>query len=216
MARHLWLERKGTRLLDIGCGNGAFVKAASVLGWNGEGVDPDPNAAAAGRAMGLPITVGSLPNLSSPDASFAAVTMSHSIEHMHDPAAGLHEIRCILQPGGTVWIATPNLSSTGHKVFGADRRGLEPPRHLVLFTATALISMLLRAGFDQIRQVRAPFVSQWYFTSSYRIARNEDPFPTNGARLPQWLKLKAAIADCQALLHPKSAEEIIIMARRPL
>jgi ubiquinone/menaquinone biosynthesis C-methylase UbiE len=215
IARHLWLERRGARLLDIGCGNGAFVRAARAWGWDAEGLDPDPNAAAAGRATGLPITVGSLPKVGYPDASFTAVTMSHSIEHLHDPVAGLHEIRRILQPVGTVWIATPNLSSTGHKVFGADWRGLEPPRHLVLFTAATLISTLFRAGFDQIRQVRTPFVSQWYFTSSHRIALAEDPVPTNASRLPRWLKLKATIADWQALLQPRGGEEIIIIAQRP-
>ena len=160
--------------------------------------------------------MGSLPKVSYPDASFAAVTMSHSLEHLHDPVAGLREIRRILQPGGTVWIDTPNLNSTGHKVFGADWRGLEPPRHLVLFTATALNSTLLRAGFDQIRQVRATFVSQWYFTSSHRIARNEDPLSTNGSRLPRRLKLNATIADWHAFLRPRCGEEIIIMAKRPL
>lgn len=215
-ARHLRLEHRGARLLDIGCGNGAFVREARTLGWDAEGLDPDPNAAAAGRTKGIPITVGSLPKVSYPDASFAAVTMSHSIEHLHDPIAGLREVRRILQPQGTVWISTPNLSSTGHKVFGDDWRGLEPPRHLVLFTAITLISTLSRAGFDQIHQVRLPFVSQWYYTSSYRMARAEDPFAANGSRLPRWLKLKATIADWQALLRPSGGEEIIVMAKRPL
>jgi SAM-dependent methyltransferase len=216
MARHLWLERRGARLLDIGCGNGAFVTAARAWGWDAEGLDPDPNAAAVGRATGLPITVGSLPKVSYPDGSFAAVTMSHSIEHLHDPVAGLREIRRILQPGGTIWIDTPNLSSTGHKIFGAAWRGLEPPRHLVLFTATTLISTLFRAGFDQIREVRAPFVSQWYFTNSHRIALADGPVPTNGSRLSPRLKLRATIADWQALFQPRGGEEIIIMAKRPL
>jgi len=216
MARHLRLERRGARLLDIGCGNGAFVRAARGWGWGAEGLDPDPSAAAVGRASGLPITVGSLPKIGYPEASFAAVTMSHSIEHLHDPLAGLREVRRVLQPGGTVWINTPNLGSSGHKIFGADWRGLEPPRHLVLFTAPTLISTLSRAGFVQIRQVRAPSVTQWYFTSSHRIARNEDPLLTNGSRLPRRLKLNATIADWHALLRPRCGEEIIIMAKRPL
>jgi len=216
MARHLRLERRGARLLDIGCGNGAFVRAARGWGWGAEGLDPDPSAAAVGRARGLPITVGSLPKIGYPEASFAAVTMSHSIEHLHDPLAGLREVRRVLQPGGTVWINTPNLSSSGHKIFGADWRGLEPPRHLVLFTAPTLISTLSRAGFVQIRQVRAPSVTQWYFTSSHRIARNEDPLSTNGSRLPRRLKLNATIADWHAFLRPRCGEEIIIMAKRPL
>jgi SAM-dependent methyltransferase len=215
-ARHLRLEHKGAPLLDIGCGNGAFVKAALALGWGAEGLDPDPNAAALGRKTGVRIAVGSLPKISYPDASFAAVTMSHSIEHLHDPVAGLREVRRILRPGGTVWIATPNLRSTGYEVFGAEWIGLDPPRHLVLFTPTALISSLSRAGFDQIRQVRGAFVSHWYFTSSNQIARNEDPFSANGSRLPRSLKRKATIADWHTLLRPKCGEEIIIMARRPL
>jgi 2-polyprenyl-3-methyl-5-hydroxy-6-metoxy-1,4-benzoquinol methylase len=69
----------------------------------------------------VPITAGSLPKLGYPDASFAAVTMNHSIEHLHDPVAGLREVRRILQPAGTVWINTPNLDSRGHRIFGARR-----------------------------------------------------------------------------------------------
>jgi len=214
-ARHLPLARRGARLLDIGCGNGAFVKSALAWGWDAEGLDPDPNAAAAGRAIGLPITVGSLPRTNYPEASFAAVTMSHSIEHLHDPVACLREVLRILQPGGTLWIATPNLSSSGHKVFGADWRGLEPPRHLVLFTAATLIATLTRAGFNRTRQVRAPFSSQWYFACSHRISQDEDPLSTNASRLPRRLRLRASIADLQALLQPRCGEEIILIARRP-
>jgi ubiquinone/menaquinone biosynthesis C-methylase UbiE len=215
-ARHLRLKRRGARLLDIGCGNGAFVNAARAWGWDAEGLEPDPNAVAVGRAKGLPITAGSLPRTVYPDASFAAVTMSHSIEHLHDPVACLREVHRILQPGGTVWIDTPNLSSSGHDMFGADWRGLEPPRHLVLFTMSSLSATLRRVGFDQIRQVRAPFISRWYFTSSLRIARNEDPPPMSGSRLPQWLRLRAVVADWWAFLHPTCGEQIIVMARSPL
>ena len=211
MARHLRLDYRGARLLDIGCGNGTFVRTARACGWDAEGLDPDPNAAAVGRAKGLPIAVGRLPKTIYPDASFAAVTMSHSIEHLHDPVAGLHEIRRILQPRGTLWIDTPNLSSNGHNIFGADWRGLEPPRHVVLFTAACLVTTLSRAGFDQIRQVRAPFISYFYFASSHRIARK-----TKGWCLPGRLRIKAAIADWQALLYPERGEEIIIIAKRPL
>ena len=51
--------------------------------------------------LGLPITTGGLPKRGYPDASFAAVTMSHSIEHLDDPVAGLREIRRILQRRNT-------------------------------------------------------------------------------------------------------------------
>ena len=41
--RHLPAKQDG-RLLDVGCGDGAFVSYMTDLGWQAEGVDPDPAA----------------------------------------------------------------------------------------------------------------------------------------------------------------------------
>jgi 2-polyprenyl-3-methyl-5-hydroxy-6-metoxy-1,4-benzoquinol methylase len=49
--------------------------------------------------------------------SFDMVTMSHVIEHVHDPAAVLRECRRILAPDGVLLLATPNARSWGHAVF---------------------------------------------------------------------------------------------------
>jgi SAM-dependent methyltransferase len=214
LARHLVRKRPGARLLDIGCGNGAFVGWARACGWEAEGLDPDPRAAEAGRALGMPITVGSLPDTGFPEARFAAVTMSHSIEHLHDPVAGLREVYRILEPGGTVWIATPNFASVGHELFGSDWLALDSPRHLVLFTASALISTLSAIGFVAIRPVRRPPIAEWYFRTSHRVALREDPFSRDGSELPFGLKLRAVICDWQALLCPTRGEEIIVIAER--
>ncbi len=119
MARHLPLGGRGAGLLDVGCGNGAFVRDATSWGWNAEGLDPDPNAAAFGQQFGLRILTGGLQQTSYPDKLFAAVTMDHSIEHLHAPAAALCEVYRILKPGGMIWVATPNLSSIGHDWFRA-------------------------------------------------------------------------------------------------
>jgi hypothetical protein len=140
----------------------AFVRAARVWGWDAEGVDPDPRGS--GRSEdGCANYGGGLPKLGY-------------------PVAGLREVRRILRPAGTVWIRRPNLDSRGHRIFGANWRGLEPPRHLVLFTAASLMSALSRAGFEQVHQVRAQFSSQWYFASSNRAARDEDSMCSAGSR----------------------------------
>jgi 2-polyprenyl-3-methyl-5-hydroxy-6-metoxy-1,4-benzoquinol methylase len=214
--RHLPLKKPGARLLDIGCGNGAFVREACTWGWNAEGMDPDPNAAAAGQKAGVRITTGALPQTDFPGASFDAITMSHSIEHLHDPVACLKEAHRILRPGGSIWIATPNLNSMGHHLFGKNWRGLEPPRHLVLFTAESLAEGLRLAGFEQIQMVRSNFNARWYFTSSYRLEKGEDPMDdADGSLLPALLDLKARVADWHAFLRPQNGEEIVFTATRP-
>ena len=61
------------------------------------------------------------------------MTLNHVVEHLHDPAGVLRRIAAILRPGGTLWIATPNLHALGHRRYGPDWLALDPPRHLVLF-----------------------------------------------------------------------------------
>jgi SAM-dependent methyltransferase len=136
----------GGRLLDVGCGDGHSLAELRALGWEAEGVDFDPLAAKAAEARGIRVRVGSLEAQRYPDATFDAVTMSHLIEHVPDPVALLAECRRVLKPEGRLVAVTPNVDSLGHARFGRDWRGLEPPRHLQIFSATALERAARRAG----------------------------------------------------------------------
>jgi len=137
------------RLVDVGCGNGKFLARMRALGWDVFGVEPDPQAAQIGReAYGLTIYSGTLEDSSFSLESFDAVTMAHVIEHLTDPLSTLKAARRILKKGGYLLIHTPNLSSLGHRWFGHHWRGLEPPRHLFLFSPTALLKIVRMAGFD--------------------------------------------------------------------
>jgi len=53
----------------------------------------------------------------------------------------------LLKPGGILSIVTPNSQSFGHSAFKNDWRGLEPPRHLYIYSPTALERLALLAGF---------------------------------------------------------------------
>ena len=49
-----------------------------------------------------------------------------------------------------LWIATPNLEALGHRRFGADWLGLDPPRHLVLFTHDSLDGLIRQIGLEPL------------------------------------------------------------------
>jgi SAM-dependent methyltransferase len=138
----------GGRLLDIGSGAGAFVLAAAERGWNAEGLEPDESAVAASRSRGAHVTHGGTESLGV--AEYDVITMNHAIEHVHDPVDSLTRMRDALRPGGSVFLATPNLKSVGHRLFGTDWYGLDPPRHLQVFTQKGLGISLERAGFGRI------------------------------------------------------------------
>ncbi len=138
----------GGRLLDVGCGKGDFLVRMRGKGWTVEGTEVDSAAVehATGK-NGLTVHTGTLEDAALPAESFDAVTMIHVIEHIHDPISVLRACRRLLKPSGRLVAVTPNLDGVGHERFGRNWRGLEPPRHLHLFTRRTLQECAARAGF---------------------------------------------------------------------
>jgi hypothetical protein len=111
--RHL--PHGGGRLLDVGCGSGGFLQRAIQAGWDVVGVEPDPKASAVARQSSHADIYASLDDVS---GLFDVITMAHVVEHLHDPRAVLADCHSRLRPGGNLWIATPNISGLGHKLYG--------------------------------------------------------------------------------------------------
>jgi 2-polyprenyl-3-methyl-5-hydroxy-6-metoxy-1,4-benzoquinol methylase len=138
------------RLLDVGCGSGEWLATMCELGWRAEGIDFDENAVRVARQKGLDVRCGTLEQQNFPSGTFDAVTLNHVIEHLPDPKKTILECARILKPDGKLVIFTPNSSSLGHRVFRQNWRGLEPPRHLYLFSMQSLRSLLEKSGFKNI------------------------------------------------------------------
>lgn len=147
------LPRTPGALLDVGCGNGAFLLRAAEAGWKVQGVEPDPLAADSAAACGLPIHRGDLSGFV-PDREFDVITLSHVFEHLHNPSQVLSSCRELLKPGGRLWMSMPNVQGIGHRVYREAWFPLDPPRHLFLPSATQLVRMCQEAGFVQVRLLR--------------------------------------------------------------
>lgn len=141
------------RVLDVGCGEGRLLARLQGLGWTAVGHDVDPQAVAVARQRGLAVTEGDLLAQRYPDASFDAIVLSHVIEHVHDPGLHLRECLRVMRPGGRLVLLTPNGASWGHRHFGRDWRGLEPPRHLHVFAPATIRAVLGREGW-RVQEVR--------------------------------------------------------------
>jgi SAM-dependent methyltransferase len=133
------------------------------VGWTATGIDVDPVAVARAQERGLDVVNCGLSELNAQDRRFDAITISHVIEHVHDPRGLLRDARRLLKPGGYFWIETPNIDAWGHRTFGRHWRDLDPPRHLQIFHLALLKDLLLEAGFDDIKT--APWKSDWGATA---------------------------------------------------
>lgn len=144
-------------LLDIGCGNGRFLLEAGRVGYRVMGLEPDEQAADAAKGLGLDVKVGGLPSSGLQRNSICHITMSHVIEHLHDPVAALREAYALLRPTGRIWLATPNFDVIRHFNPSGLSYHLDPPRHLMLFTPRVMRKVLEDAGFRSL-SVASPAV----------------------------------------------------------
>lgn len=137
------------RLLDVGCGGGRFMNRMRRLGWEVEGIDFDEKATRKiSQRYGMKTYTGDLVSCKLAGASYDAITMSHTIEHLFDPDKTLGECMRLLKPGGRLVVTTPNVAGAAATLFGRFWRGWEPPRHLHLFSVGSLRNILLKSGFD--------------------------------------------------------------------
>jgi len=200
----------GGRLLDVGFGNGGFLKLATEMGWQAEGIDFDPKAVALAQSRGLNARCASAADLSAQHEQFDIITLSHVIEHVPDPIALLEDLYRLLKPGGLLWLETPNLDSLGAKRFGRNWRGLETPRHLVLFNPASLRMSLENVGFQQINQHWHGAIALSIYLESTEIAQKYNAHNPSH----KGLSLIALTAELNQMIHPEKREFATFIAKK--
>lgn len=139
---------RGGRILDIGCGNGGFLEQMKRLGYQVEGTERSPDAAARAPAeASLTIHVGDLLDLELPARAYDAVTLWHVFEHLRQPRETLQRIHELLKPGGSLFLSLPNAESRQAQRYGLAWFHHDPPRHLFGFGPRSLARLLERTGF---------------------------------------------------------------------
>lgn len=177
----------GHRLLDLGCGDGAFTQELQKFTGASDvyGIEINPSlATAAKKKRGI---IVSRSNLDAPwpypDDYFDAVIANQIIEHVCDTDHFLLELRRVLKPSGFAIISTQNLAGTGNlaslvlgyqplSAFVSDviyignpfnpqnghERNARYPGHRRIFTRPALHQLLRCYGF----LIEASKVCGWY------------------------------------------------------
>lgn len=207
LARNLErLPHPQARLLDVGCGNGNFLEFARRAGWQVQGLDFDPIAVAAARERGLDVFEGTIKALSGECECFDRITLSHILEHVYDPWDVLVDCYRLLRPGGSLWLETPNANSNGHKAFGPYWRGLEPPRHLHIFSRACIRDKMAEIGFSDIQDCFSSFATGAMWRESREIVAK-----AGGAESFRHSWIGQMLAEIRALISPDTREFITLL-----
>jgi predicted SAM-dependent methyltransferase len=140
--------KKG-RILDYGCGTGAFLKEMVNNGWNIAGIEPDFGAREkAAFLTGIEIQdTNSLESFQ--PASIDAITLWHVLEHVHDLEHVLVKFHEILESNGVLLIAVPNRTSYDAIHYSEYWAAYDVPRHLYHFTPDTIDNLLHKHGFTK-------------------------------------------------------------------
>jgi SAM-dependent methyltransferase len=140
--------RPGSRLLDVGCGGGLFLRIMKRLGHEVQGIELSPIAAERARAAGLPVFLGPVEQFDAehPGRRYDLITVNHVLEHVPRPVATLEAMRHLLAHQGSIFIAVPNADCPFCRTLRDRWHSTDLPFHLMQFTPESLRGAGEQAG----------------------------------------------------------------------
>ncbi len=209
--------------LDVGCGAGTLLRAATAKGYDAVGTEVAPAAANAVRAAGFDVRVGELRDLDMPEGGFDVVSMVEVLEHVPEPAALLADAARLVRPGGALYLTTPHAGGISGRLLGTRWSVVSPPEHLQLFSAAGIATALRGAGLV-LRSLRTHAVNPYEFVAAVRRARGQEDrcegHTQTSYRLNESLSSSAVRANVKAMINAglsatRLGDSIKAVAERP-
>jgi 2-polyprenyl-3-methyl-5-hydroxy-6-metoxy-1,4-benzoquinol methylase/Tfp pilus assembly protein PilF len=151
------VPQRAKRILDVGCGEGAFGHSLKARGAK-EVVGIETVEAAWKRAKNVldNALLGDIEKIELPyeDGYFDCITCCDVLEHLVDPAAALRKLSRVLAPDGQFVISIPNVrffqvvEALAHGRWPYGDSGILDRTHLRFFTKVELPALIDDAGLD--------------------------------------------------------------------
>ena len=192
-AQKLLGRRKNLQLLDIGSGYGFFSRAGIAAGFQVTAVNPASLENSIFKQLnGFDPIPRFFEEVDFGAEKFDLVILSQILEHLLDPRQILLRVNSLLNRGGVVAIAVPNVEAILIKILKSRSSFLGLPEHLTHFSFKGLEAILQRTGFVARNHL---YVSRIPYNSiSNRLGLQGKPrqLLNRGFRIAQWLPLRIA------------------------
>ena len=212
----LRFQRPPGKILELGCGPGAFVGILAQAGFEAEGLDLSPAVVElAHQNFGVKTYCGPVEEQSLSPASYAGIALFDVLEHLPQPVQTLRHAVSLLQPGGWMLLQTPGFRtpSDSHEqmVERSDRflEHLKPEEHLFLYTQSALERLLTSVGLPHFQ-----FLTPLYDYDMYVIASREPLTELDAAARADSLLGSPSQRMTLALLDLTESKEAVERSRR--
>ncbi len=143
-------------ILDIGAGTGDFLSVAQKDGWQTIGVEPSDKAKAIAKNKGVPF-VENTATLES--HTFDVISMWHVLEHVPNLDEQIKELKRLLKPTGTLFVAVPNFKSFDARHYGKFWAAYDVPIHFWHFSKMAIQKIFAKESMELIKVLPMKFDS---------------------------------------------------------
>ncbi len=178
--------------LDIGCGDGRFLRVVEKQGLPRNrlyGLELDESVTDSLCVEGYRVFCNRVEDKSDdiPAGKMDLVTMFHVLEHVGDINRVIGNIFNWMSPGGVLAIETPNIQSLDARIFKRGYwGGYHIPRHWNLFTPSSLEKLLSNHGLEVVSTQYQTGHGLWMYSfhhhlrygsrPRHRLAKAFDPF----------------------------------------
>jgi len=157
-------KKRTSRILDVGCGNGALLKSLARLGMSSlTGVDP---------LIEKDHLVGKIRllrgDLCAVKGVFDVITFHHSLEHIQDPKKILSEAKDLLSTQGIILVRIPTRDSLASLMYGDDWFQIDAPRHMCLHSHKSIKFVANEAGLKVAKVICDSQPMQFWASDLYR------------------------------------------------
>jgi 2-polyprenyl-3-methyl-5-hydroxy-6-metoxy-1,4-benzoquinol methylase len=149
------------KILDIGCGTGAFLHTMQLAGWGGIGLEPDDTARKKAEELYNIHPKPSHEIFDLPHNSYDAITMWHVLEHVHQLHEYIAQLKNMLATNGKIFIAVPNYTSYDAQHYAAYWAAYDVPRHLYHFSPASMKNLLEQHGLT-IKKIKPMWFDSFY------------------------------------------------------
>lgn len=142
--------KKEDKILEVGCGDGALIKALHELGFSHvTGIDPYIQSEI--HVEGFELLKKDFLELSG-HATYDVIMMHHSFEHMENPVEVLHHVKQLLSDNAKCIIRIPVADSFAFEQYRENWVQLDAPRHIFLHSNKSIDMLAARAGL-KVREI---------------------------------------------------------------